>query len=511
MEKMLAGGEIFRRHLIFMKAKMVKLLALIALLQAPVTVLNSNAEPAEAKAQVIIHSEKPGTEIPADFLGFSNEKKILSRDCFDPTNAVLVQLFQNLGTGVLRIGGHAVESTFWSRNETNPLTPMADKRPYEQETPITIGPLSVDNLFAFAKASGWRVIYGLNLGASKPDMAADEADYAVRAGGSSLLALEVGNEPNLFHTNAKKKDKDAKDLNLAQLRPNGYSYAQYRDEIETYYEAILAKCPHAPLTGPATTKSCSWVPDFVRDFKNQIVLVTSHGYPLSAKDEDPKSPRLASIENLLSVNIEEDWLPKLKAATSAGIPWRLGEFNTASGGGKHGLSDVFASALWGTDFFFKVAEQGAAGINLHGGFTPGRYSPIYFLDNGYHAAPIYYSMLLFHQAAQGRLVPVECQTRANFTAHAILGDDHKLRVVLINKDLTNSVIAFIAAGSSCTKAEVIRLSAPSVRAVKDITLAGSAVAEDGTWTPQPGESMSCASGRCAVTLPAASAALLIIN
>ena len=494
-----------------MKTKIVALLALTALLHAPLAVLNSNAEPALAKAQVIIHPDKPGAKIPADFLGFSNEKKILSRDCFDPTNAVLVQLFRNLGPGVLRIGGHAVESAFWSRNETNPLTPMADKRPYEKETPVTIGPFSVDNLFAFSKATGWRVIYGLNLGAFRSDMAVDEADYAVRAGGSSLLALEVGNEPNLFHTNAKKKDKDAKDLNLAQLRPNGYSYAQYRDEIETYYGAILAKRPHAPLTGPATTKTCSWVADFVRDFKNRIVLVTSHGYPLSAKEEDPQSPRFASIENLLNVNSEEDWLPKLKAATSAGLPWRLGEFNTASGGGKHGLSDVFASALWGTDFFFKVAEQGGAGFNLHGGFTPGRYSPIYYLDNGYHAAPIYYSMLLFHQAARGRLVPVACQTTANFTAHAVLGDDGKLRVVLINKDLTNSVTASIVAGARGTKAEMIRLRAPSVTSTNGVTLAGSAVAEDGTWTPQPGDLMSCASGRCTVTLPAASAALLIIE
>jgi len=511
MEKRLAGSKTFCRHPIFMKTEILTLLTLAALLQAPLAVLNSNAEPALAKAQVVIHPDKPGAEIPADFLGFSNEKKILSRDCFDPTNTALIHLFRNLGPGVLRIGGHAVESTFWSRNETNAIIPMADKRPYEKDAPVTIGPLSVDNLFAFAKASGWRVIYGLNLGAFKPDMAADEADYAMRAGGSRLLAFEVGNEPNLFHTNARKKDKDAKDLNLTNLRPDGYSYAQYRDEIETYYRAILARLPHAPLTGPATTKTCSWVPDFLRDFKNRIVLVTSHGYPLSAKDEDPQSARFASIENLLRVNIEEDWLPKLKAAKAAGLPWRLGEFNSASGGGKHGLSDVFASALWGTDFIFKLAEQGGAGVNFHGGFTPGRYSPIYFLDNGYHAAPIYYSMLLFHQAAQGRLVPVECQTAANFTAHAVLGDDHKLRVVLINKDLTNSVTASIVAGLTGTKAELIRLSAPSVTSADGVTLSGSAVAEDGSWTPQPGESVPCASGRCEASLPAASAALLTIE
>lgn len=160
---------------------------------------------------------------------------------------------------------------------------------------------------------------------------------------------------------------------------------------------------------------------------------------------------------------------------------------------------------------FKVAEQGGAGINLHGGYTPGKYSPIYFSDGDYHAAPIYYSMLLFRQAAQGRVVPVECQTSANFIAHAVLGDDHKLRVVLINKDLTQSVKASIAAGASFKKAEIIRLSAPSVTSTEEITLAGNAVAKDGTWAPQPGEKLPCVNGKFKVTSPAGSAALLTID
>jgi len=491
--------------------KQIKFLCFTALLLSPLAELCSSAETASQPALVTVHPEKPGAKIPADFLGFSNEKKMLSRDCFEPTNAVLINLFRNLGPGVLRIGGHAVESTFWSRFETNPVVPMTNKQPYEKETPVTLGPKSVDNLFAFAKQSGWRVIYGLNLGANKPAMAADEAAYTFQVGGSNLLAFEVGNEPNLFHTNAKKKDKDAKDLKLTNLRPDGYTYEQYRSEIENYYRAISAQLPNAPQAGPATTKTCSWVPDFVRDFKNRIILVTSHTYPLSAKDEDPQSPRFPSIENLLSSDIQEDWLPKLKAATLAGLPWRLGECNSASGGGKHGLSDVFASAIWGIDFFFKIAEQGGAGINLHGGYTPGRYAPIYFLDGDYHAAPIYYSLLLFHQVAQGHVLPVTCKTAARFTAHAVMGDDHKLRVLLINKDLKTPVVASVVFGTSGAMAEVIRLTAPSVTSTDGITLAGNSVAKNGTWTPQPGEKVPCRNGKLEVSLPAASAALLIFE
>ena len=243
------------------------------------------------------------------------------------------------------------------------------------------------------------------------------------------------------------------------------------------------------------------------------MLVTSHGYPLTGQETNPQSPRFPSIENLLGTSNDEDWLPKLKAATAAGIPWRLGEFNSATGGGKTGLSDTFASALWGVDFFFDVVEHGGVGVNLHNSFNPGGYSPLCYLpeENRFEAAPLYYGMLLFHQAAQGWVVPVECQTTANFTAHAVLGEDGKLRVMLINKDLRNPVMASIASGSPRTKGDVIRLTAPSVTATQGVTLAGSAVAKDGTWTRQPGATVERVHGKFNGSLPAASAALLTIE
>ena len=203
----------------------------------------------------------------------------------------------------------------------------------------------------------------------------------------------------------------------------------------------------------------------------------------------------------------------VEAAKAAGIPWRLDEYNTCTGGGKTGVSDTFASALWGVDFLFDVAEHGGAGVNLHGGFTPGNYSPICYRkkEDRYEASPLYYGMLLFHQAARGHVVRVECQASANFTAHAAIGDDHKLRVVLINKDLTRPVVASIAPGPTRSTAQLIRLSAPCVSSTEGVTLARSAVARDGSWTPQPGEGARCANGKFEVPVPAASAALLTIE
>jgi hypothetical protein len=477
-------------------------LALAAWLFYSLTVLHAVNAPASQTALVTVHPEKPGVAIPADFLGFSVEKKILSIECFHPKNLVLINLFKNLGSGVLRIGANEGDSTFWSRTKTTPLSGMKAFG-YSLE-PLTIGPPSLKNLYGFSKQSGWRVIHGLNLGTYDPAMAADEVSYALQVGGSSVLAFEVGNEPNLYPKNDTQ----------AALRPADYKYDQYRREIEGYYGAILAKTPLAPLGGPATTRFCNWLPDFVQDFKSRIKLVTSHGYALTGTEQDPQSIWFPSIENLLrpQKDKEQVWLPKLEAAKAAGIPCRFDEYNSCTNGGRLGVSDVFASALWNVDFMFAVAEQGGAGVNLHGGFsTKAGYSPFSYRNNRFYVNPIYYSMLLFHQAAQGRVVPVECLTSANVVAYAVLSDNRKLRVVLINKDLTNSVVATIVAGLPGKNAQVVRLTAPSAKSTEGVTFAGSAVAADGTWKPQQGTPVSRVNGKFVVSLPNASAALLTIE
>ena len=473
-----------------------------ALLLAPLAALCAADEPAAQTALVTVHPEKPGAKIPGDFLGFSFEKKMLSIEAFHPANAALINLFTDLGGGVLRVGANEGDSTFWSRTEMK--APAKQRSLGYSLKPLTIGPLSLDNLYAFAKRSGWRVIHGLNLGTGDPAMAVDEAAYALQVGGPLVLAMEIGNEPNLYRSKNSQ----------VGLRPAKYNYDQYRKEIESYHHEILKKLPRAPLAGPATTRFCDWLPKFVTDFKTKIVLVTSHGYALSGNETNRQSVWFPSVENLLrpQKDKEEVWLPKLEAAKAAGIPFRLDEYNTCTSGGKVGVSDVFASALWNLDFMLEIAGHGAAGVNLHGGFGPrAGYSPLSYRENRYCANPIYYSMLLFHQAAQGQLVTVDCQTAANFVAHAVQGDDRKLRVVLINKDLTQSVVASIATGAAHAKAEVIRLSAPSATATEGVTLAGSAVAKDGTWTPQPGAPVPCVNGKYEVTLPAASAVLLTIE
>jgi hypothetical protein len=249
------------------------------------------------------------------------------------------------------------------------------------------------------------------------------------------------------------------------------------------------------------------------DFKDRVVLATSHVYPLSAKETDPEAQRFASVEKLLGAKYDDDWLPKLENAKAVGVPYRIGECNTASSGGRRGVSDSFASALWSIDFMFDVARHGGMGVNLHGSFTPNNYSSIVYdkQTETYVPAPLYYGLLFFSRAATGTMVASECKSPANLVAHAVAGCDGKLRVALVNKDLAQGVDVRMEGLGKMSRGEVLRLSAPSAVATGGVTFAGASVAADGTWGPSQTEATAVTNGAASVSVPAASAVLVILE
>jgi hypothetical protein len=121
-------------------------------------------------------------------------------------------------------------------------------------------------------------------------------------------------------------------------------------------------------------------------------------------------------------------------------------------------------------------------------------------------------MLLFHQAAVGRAVPVDVETtpEANVVAHATLADDGTVRVVVINKEAAAPATVVIQLGFA-GPATVMRLLAASLLARDGVTLGGTAVASDGTWSPGTPEPVTPEGGQYVVTAPAASALLVTVG
>lgn len=452
----------------------------------------SSAPAAEATAEVTVHPETPGRTIPPRFLGFSYEAPVLAKNYFEFSHKGFVQLLANLGTGVLRFGGNSVEFTYWTRHGTV-------KEPKER---AVLHPKDLNRVFKFSKKVGWPVILGLNLGHYDPKMAADEAAYAVKRGGKDLLALEIGNEPDLFMHNG--------------LRPANWDYADYLQQFKAYVQAIRARTPDAPLSGPTTCCSAGkkWYPHFLSAEASQLIMATFHNYPLGASPHLPRSsPKYPTVERLLSAKsmngVAEEVRRLVKYADVYHLPFRMAEANSESyDGGVDGLSNVFGAALWGADYCFTLAEEGAVGVNFHGGFHHIYFSPILISNGHYTAEPLYYGMLLFHAATPGRFVPVAIHTEANVTAYGVVAPDGELHLVLINKDGHTPVRVQIAGLASYQHATVLRLTASSVKARTGITFGGRPVGPDGTWSPGPAQQVARSGEAFQLQLPSASAALV---
>ena len=441
---------------------------------------------------VSVLSEKAIGTIPANFIGLSYEKSAVTENHFRPDNLVLVNLHKNLGSGVLRFGGNKVELTQWSRE-----TPK--EKPAKGTFVATTN--DMDKFYAFIKSVDWKVIHAVNLASNKPELFSDEINYAVKIGGNSIMGFEIGNEPDHY-------DKDTK-----KLREKGYAYPQYKSELEKAHTVILKQNPGIKLIGPATTSGgFRFYEPCVNDFKDKLSLATSHFYPTSAISSPPPT-----CESLLSVASKKKTIAMadkhLAVAQKAGVPWRLAECNSASMGGTNGVSDVFAAAVWGADFLFDIAEHGGTGVNLHTIFGLNGYTAISYDKEKkiYAVRPLYYSLLLFKDAGNGKLIDADTKSTGNVVSHATLGTDGKLRVIVINKELTKASNAVVLANPKRTHGTVTRLSASSPTEQMAVSYGEGTVNKDGTWKLEKREDIKGSAGRFEVTLPACSAAVMTLE
>ena len=101
---------------------------------------------------------------------------------------MLESIFKNLGPGTFRIGGNSVEVDSWSTTGKGSCSWSG----------TTQTPGMVDAFVAIMKKVGWRFIWGLHLKNDDPANNAQNAAYVANAAGSSLIGVEIGNEPNLY-------------------------------------------------------------------------------------------------------------------------------------------------------------------------------------------------------------------------------------------------------------------------------------------------------------------------
>ena len=292
-----------------------------------------------ASMTIAIDRSSSDATINSGYAGFSYEKSSLAHRFFSASNYPLVRLFRRLGAGQLRLGGNSVDRTSWRAASA-------------RKAGSTVGPSDVDALATFLRATGWTVIYGINMATNSPALAADEASYVARSLGHHLYAFEIGNEPDAYAFN--------------RLRPPSYSYGDFVSEWNAFAVAIRRAVPQAALSGPASAwHEASWTVPFAHDEGHSIVLLTQHYYRANGLSPQSTLALLLAGDPALPGLLD----PLARASRRAGIRdgYRLTEANSFYDGGAPHISNTFGTALWVIDFLFANARHGSSGVDFHGG------------------------------------------------------------------------------------------------------------------------------------------------
>jgi hypothetical protein len=306
--------------------------------------------------------EATGPHMPADFVGLSYEVQQLNDPSFfSLNNAGLIGEFKALSAhGVLRLGGNTSEFAYWRPTLSSPEPEHPKTREVVGEPKAnyySVTEESVRNLAAFLKASGWTCLYGIGMGTNTPERAAAEAEFVARTLGESLQYFQIGNEVDLF-------DRHLRD-------PQTWSAKAYLAEWLTLARAITARVPEAKFGMPDVATDVGWlteIADLWPSVQNPPHVTTlTHHYYFGGPATNPE----VNVPNLLKpatmAKVQKTADTATAAAKKVGARVRMTEGNTCYRGGKPGVSDVFAAALWSADYSLLLASNNYSGINLHGG------------------------------------------------------------------------------------------------------------------------------------------------
>jgi hypothetical protein len=477
---------------------------LAAAAAAVLAVATTAATPVTASAAtppvVAIAQTGTGTSLGAGSAGLSYEASDLALPAFASGN--LAAYLRTLGSSVMRVGGNTVDETYWtSTGETPPSWSIA-----------TITPADLTALGTLARAGGWKVILGVNLKHYDTARAADEAAHAASALGSSLQAVEIGNEPDLY----------------SQYSGNT---ARYLTDFQAYVAAITKAAPGVPIEGsdaagaPTGAFQNAFAAAQAALAHPQVNELTSHYYPLS----DCSGSSNPTIAQLLGTDVRnaETAVADNAAAQAAelGVPAVFDEGNSVVCEGMPNVSDVFASALWSIDEQLDFAREGVAGDYMHGTvlqcdtgkplfmyYTPLCAPTAADAASGQLAAqPEYYGLATVHAIGTGSFLQVTNPSWASVRAYAVKHADGTMTVVLddVQDPASNAATTLqLDLGAVFTSASRFDLAASGLTAKTGITLGGRSVQADGTLAAPATTPVAVDGSSVTVTVNAGSAAVL---
>jgi hypothetical protein len=446
----------------------------------------------------IIGCPATAATVPADYLGLSLEWSMVQVWVGTARGSVIAPFVNILNSlklstatpGVLRIGGNSQDGYEW-----NPTGSIAGNSLFFG----TINAGLVDAVFEVARQTGWKVILGLNLRNDNPAMAAAVAEYAVgQDTAGSLLALEIGNEPN------------------------GYvSEADYLVRFQRYVDALNADptTAAAAITGPAISENAdvSWARDLWASHAptGRMPFATWHDYANSAS--------LGALLKTAKITEFNARIAAMDGAVGAG-QHRMGEGNDTGSGGLDKVSNVHGKTAWLIDTLLHGAAARIRGYNNHswdGFHYPGDnrtcwYTPFVIRNGQASPRPGFYALALFKYALARRFCAVSTSTATG----------HVVRTWALLDPATNRIYAYVINKGGTGKAGTVSVTAPAGHAGtgflnvmrdaggcfgKTTAIEGSTLPADGTYT-WTGRALNPITGtrRYEFALPECSTALLSI-
>ncbi|MHB8531094.1 MAG: hypothetical protein ACYDC2_00070 [Solirubrobacteraceae bacterium] len=340
-----------------------------------------------------------------------------------PPPALTAEL-QRLGSPPLQLAGQSQDFTVPGQSSSS-LPPN-----WESLTSYPLAPEFWTRLHCLLSAAPSPLTVGLNV--RKGQLAwAEQMASAARASATAGLTFSLGNEPDLYYL--------PNFASLTKPQPNEEASA-----ASLYLQAagyIRPAAAGAPLAGPELSTPQHWrasLPRVLSTLGLQVLGV--HMYPLSVC----RTPRAATVSGLLSEGVGA--APRRLAwavadATAAHAAPVITEANSVSCGGKAGVSDTPAAAVWALRFVLSALKTGFREVRFH--FSGNPYDPFYLRGGEIVRRPLEGAMVALNQwlpvGARLRSVPLRGLTAtAIATAHG--------RSVLILDNESAKAVSVVLAG-----------------------------------------------------------------
>ena len=379
--------------------------------------------PADAfndKYEVVINTEQCIFETDQKFMSIALDSNLIRNrwKCFDFSSAKLKSLAKGLATAYLRIGGTEEDFLLFnpdttynkrvSREQGMDLYATPCDHPvdinamsYGQSTSLlanfTMTTKEVDNIFMFAKESGWNIIFGLNVllrDSNTQHWNSTNAEELMKyiTSRSFRCGWELGNEPIDLQPLTNKTttgEELASDFKILRKLLNDHP---------EYGHMIVGPDISSPWRPPIRD---TFLKEFLTNINGSINGLTYHQYYMDNRQPVSKFYDPDTLDDLITEIQKVQDIMKESGASSLKL-W-LGETSSAYGGGVPGVSDSYIAGFMWLDKL-GIAARLQHNVVIRQTFYGGSYSLIN--TKTLDPFPDYWSSFLYKKLVGSRVLEV---------------------------------------------------------------------------------------------------------